>query len=293
MPLPRDHRTRRAIRAAPLLLALAACAPRSAVHPRSAEEVRRGYAYLGAGDAERAEVAFEHALAFDPDLPEALNGAGIVARTRERLAEARAAFERAIRCDPEFAEGHANLGETLLAEGRAVAAERELVAALRIDPDLGDARQNLARALLRRGLDEPALRADLWPRARRELLHLLEADPDRAAAHHDLGFLAYSEGRFGEAERAYARASELAPGSIEALHGRCIALVRLGRCAEGARACERCLEVAPGAEACRKSLRGATACTDVTASDAASRAKTNGPAPRGAGPDRRGSGATD
>ena len=278
------------IRLAATLL-LCACADPSRVHPRAAEEVARGWSWLEKGDPERAEVAFEHALAFRPELPEGLNGLGVVARVRGDLPRARACFERAVRVAPAFAEGHANLGETLLAQERPGAAEAELRAALAIDPDLGDARQNLARALLRRGLDEPALRGDLWPRARRELLHLLEADPDRAAAHHDLGFLAYSEGRFGEAERAYARASELAPGSIEALHGRCIALVRLGRCAEGARACERCLEVAPGAEACRKSLRGATACADVTASDAASRAKTNGPAPRGAGPDRRGGGA--
>ncbi len=240
-------------------LHVAGCAAPAAIHPRAAEELRRGYGYLAAHDAERAEVAFDHALAFDPELPEALNGLGVVARGRGDLAGARRRFERAIRLDADFAEGHANLGETLLAEEHAADAEAELRAALRIDPDLADARQNLARALLRRGLDAPD-RAELWARARREYLHLLESDPGRAAAHHDLAFMDYAEGRYARAETGYRRAAELAPASHEALHGLCVALVRLGRCAEAVRACERCLASAPGADACRTSLRGARAC---------------------------------
>ncbi len=245
--------------ALPALL-LVACAGRTAVHPRAAEEVVRGYRWLAEQDLERAEVAFDHALAFDPDFPEALNGLGIVARTREDLEGARARFERAVRLRPDFAEGHANLGEALLAAGAVEIAEGELAAALEIDPDLADARQNLARALLRRGLGAGKGRPALFARARREYLHLLEAEPDRFAAHHDLAYMDFLEGRFERAERGYRRAAELAPVSPEALHGLCISLVRLGRCAEGARACEACLAAAPAAEACRTSLRGALAC---------------------------------
>jgi Tfp pilus assembly protein PilF len=243
-------------------LVLAACAGRTAVHPRADEQIARGFRYVAAGDLERAEVAFEHALAFSPDLPEALNGLGIVARTREDLPAARARFERAIRVDPDFAEGHANLGETLLALGRAGLAEAALARALSIDPDLADARQNLARALIRRALDAGEDRSALRARARREVLHLLESDPDRAAAHHDLAYLDLVAGRLAAAEAGYRRAAELAPGSRDALHGLCVSLVRLGRCAEGARACEACLAAAPGADACRVSLRGARACAE-------------------------------
>jgi Flp pilus assembly protein TadD len=256
MPCP----LRAALLAAALSLVPCGCAPRAALQPRAAEELVRGWAYLERGDAERAEVAFEHALEFHPDLPEGLNGLGVVARTRGDLAAARARFERAVRLSPDFAEGHANLGEALLALGRHDAAEAELRAALRVDPDLADARQNLARALIARGLADPGLRAERFGRARRELLHLLESEPLRPAAHHDLGFLDYTEGRFRRAEEEYRRASELAPTSHEALHGLCISLVRLGRCAEAARACERCLDLQPGAAACRASLRGATSC---------------------------------
>lgn len=254
------------LRAALVLAAttVLACAGRAALHPRAAEQLERGYRHLAAGDAEAAEVAFEHALELDAELPEALNGMGVVARTRGELEDARRRFERAVRVDPRFAEGHANLGETLLALGHDRAGEDELRRALELDPDLADARQNLARVHLRRGLAEGADRAPQWARARRAYLHVLEAEPDRAAAHHDLAYMDFVEGRFERAERGYRRAAALAPESVEAHHGLCISLVRLGRCDEAARACEACLAVSPGAAACRTSLAGARACAAAT-----------------------------
>jgi Tfp pilus assembly protein PilF len=243
-----------------LLAALAACAFPRAVPPRASAEVARGYEQLSAGDAERAEIAFEHALAFDPDLPEAENGLALVARTRGDLGAARRHLERAVRLRPGFAEGHANLGELLLALERPREAEDALRAALRIDPDLAEARQNLARALLLRGVgaagDE---RASLLGRARREYLHLLEAEPERPAAFHDLALIDYLQARYDRAEAGYRRAAELEP-SRESLHGLCVSLVRLGRCDEAARACERCLALDPAADRCTRSLAGALAC---------------------------------
>jgi Tfp pilus assembly protein PilF len=231
------------------------------VHPRAAEEVTRGYRYLSAGDAERAEVAFRHALAFDPDFPEGENGLGLVARTRGDLPAARRSYERAISLRPDFAEAHANLGELLIAQGQGEEAEQWLRQALAIDPDLADARQNLARALLWRGLEPGQDRAACFAAARSEILHLLEADPDRAAAHHDLGFMDYLDGNFARSEASYRRAAQLASGSAEAHHGLCLALVRLDRCGEAVAACNRCLELRPDLDACRKSLTGARACT--------------------------------
>jgi Flp pilus assembly protein TadD len=255
---------RRSLLPLPLALLLACPVP-PRVHPRAAEEVSRGYRYLTAGDTERAEVAFRHALAFDPDFPEGENGLGLVARTREDFARARRSFDRAISLRPDFAEAHANLGELLLAEGDGAEAERRLRAALAIDPDLSDARQNLARALIWRGLEPGADRVACFAGARRELLHLLESAPDRAAAHHDLGFLAYLAEDWGAAEAAYRRAVELDPGLVEAQHGLCIARVRLGRCAEAASACRACLELRSGEPRCRQSLEAALGCVGAAA----------------------------
>ena len=249
-----------ALLALPFSLPFAAAgAARPRVTLRAAEEVTRGYQHLAGGDAERAVIAFEHALAFDRRFPEAENGLGVVARTRGDLAGARRRFEHALSLRADFPEAEANLGEVLLALGDRAGAEQRLRAALAIDPDLPDARQNLARSLLQRGLEPGADRATDFAAARVHYLHLLEADPDRAAAHHDLGFMDYLEGRYARAEASYRRATELAPGSVPALHGLCISLARMGRCAEAVLACQRCLSVQPAPE-CQLSLAGARVC---------------------------------
>ncbi len=248
-----------AARLAPLLAALA-CAPSLRVHRRAMEEVTRGYQYLSSGYLERADVALAHALEFNADFPEALNGSGIVERRRGRSREARQCLEHAVKVSPDFAEGHVNLGELDLGEGRYEAAEEDFRAALRVDPDLVVARLDLARALLHRGARDAGQRDRLWAAARREYLHLLEARPDVAEAHHDLGFMEYESGRYARALESYRRAAELAPHYGEALHGACISLARLGRCGEAVRECQRCLDLAPEAERCRASLRAAEAC---------------------------------
>jgi len=252
MPTPLRH-------AAPLAAALLACAPSPLVHPRAAEQLRRGYQHLEAGDAERADVAFRHALAFAPDLPEGWNGLGVVARTRGDLPAARRAFTKAAGLAPAFAEGHANLGEVLLAEGRPEDAAEALRAALRIDPDLAAPRLNLARAQLQQGLLEPGARPARWAAARREYLHLLEAAPGSAAAEADLAFMAYLDGRAGEAAARFGRAAALEETPAARL-GECLALAALGRCAEAAPACDRCLALAPSAEGCRAARRGLAGC---------------------------------
>ncbi|HYQ81331.1 MAG TPA: tetratricopeptide repeat protein, partial [Anaeromyxobacteraceae bacterium] len=116
--------------------ALAACAPSARLHPRAAEEVTRGYRYLAQGDLERAEVAFEHALEFRPDFPEALNGRGVVERRRGRLEAARGWYLEALAAAPDFAEALVNLGEALVAAGRPEEAEEAFHEALAVDPDL-------------------------------------------------------------------------------------------------------------------------------------------------------------
>jgi tetratricopeptide (TPR) repeat protein len=240
---------------------LAACTAPRRPHPRALEEVRRGYRHLASGDRERAEVAFEHALEIAPGLPEGLNGLGVALRLDGRTAEAMARYAEALAGDPDLAAAHANRGEALASGGCPGAAEEAFGAALAIDPDLEAARIDRARLLVRRarGAAEPE-REHLLLRARRDLLHLLEAREDLPWAHHDLGWIAFARGDLAGAEAAYARAAALDPRLAEAHHGRCVALALLGRCGEAALACRRCLEVAPADPRCRRSLAGAEAC---------------------------------
>lgn len=249
----------RSLLAAALLLS-SGCAAPVRLQPRAAEELRRGYRFLEAGDPERADVAFAHALAFHPDLPEAWNGRGIVAEQAGDLEQAHRCFARAAAAAPDFAEARVNRGVVLSRQGRLDEAEASYREALAIDPDLAVARLDLARALLHRGLAEPRRRDELWASARRELLHLLESREEEPAAWHDLGFLELEAGQAARAEASYRRAAALQPGSEAALHGLCLALARLSRCAEAEAECRRCLEAAPGSSACRRSLAAAQAC---------------------------------
>jgi tetratricopeptide (TPR) repeat protein len=238
-----------------------ACFASRRVHPRSAEQLRRGYAYVAGGDLERAEVAFSHALEFDPDLVEARNGLGVVARSRGDLETALRHFGDAVALDGSFSEGHANRGEALLAAGDDLAAaERALREALALNPDLVEARHNLGRALLRRGLTEPGERVRAWARARDAYLHVLEADPGRAGAHSDLALLDYLSGRPERAEGSWSRAAALAPTDADAAHGLCLARAAQGRCREAVPECERCLRLSPRDPRCAKSLDAATEC---------------------------------
>jgi Tfp pilus assembly protein PilF len=237
-----------------LLLVAAACVPSARIHPRAAEEVRRGYGYLGTDDLERAGVAFEHALEFNSDFPEALNGAAIVARRRGEARDARRLLQRALVARPDFAEGLVNLGELDLSEGLDDAAEARFRRALSVDPDLLPARLNLARALLHRGRADAKRRQQLWEAARREYLHLLESSPDLAEAHHDLAFLDFESGRFERAAQGYERAAAADPRYADAHLGACAALARAGRIDEAKAACVSCLAVAPGDARCAQSL---------------------------------------
>ncbi|HET8732857.1 MAG TPA: tetratricopeptide repeat protein, partial [Anaeromyxobacteraceae bacterium] len=137
------------------LPALAGCAS-TAPHPRAVEQVRRGYAHLAAGDRERAEVAFEHALEMAPDLGEARAGLGVALRAAGRAREALAQFDAALSADPDLAEAHAGRADALAALGDVPSARRAVEDALRLDPDLVAPRILRARLLHREALAAPA-----------------------------------------------------------------------------------------------------------------------------------------
>ena len=226
-------------------LPLLSCAT-PAPHPRAVEQIRRGYRHLATGDLERAEVAFEHALEVAPDLAEARSGLGVALRAAGRPSEALVQFDLALSADPDLAEAHVNRAEALAALGLPEQAEAAFADALRIDPDQVPARIDRARLLARRGAAARAEeRALLLLRARRDLLHALEARPDPALAHHDLGWVAWLRGDLAGAAASYERAVRLDPEMVEARLGACAARALGGPCTEGAASCRRCLGAAP------------------------------------------------
>jgi tetratricopeptide (TPR) repeat protein len=212
------------------------------------EQVRRGYAHLAAGDRERAEVAFEHALEMAPDLAEARAGLGVALRSDGRVREALAQFDAAVAADPDLAEGHAGRGEALIALGDAPSGEAALGDSLRVDPDQVAPRLVRARFLARRALRGPwEERRLLLDRARRDLLHAVEARPGVALVHHDLGWVSWLQGDLEGAAMSYSRAARLDPSMAEAWLGACAALEAAGRRSDAEAACARCAEAAPPA----------------------------------------------
>src|SRR6266550_4227205 len=144
-----------------LVLASLGCLPKAKINQRAVDEVYKGYEYLKSEDLERAEVAFNHALEFNPDFP----------------------------------EGHNNLGLVYKTKGDFGSAEDEFTVALKVNPDFLDARVNLADTLLRIGLDKPKRRKDYWARARTQYLHLLEAAP-KPSAYWGLAYMEYESKDF-------------------------------------------------------------------------------------------------
>ncbi|HEV2245840.1 MAG TPA: tetratricopeptide repeat protein, partial [Terriglobia bacterium] len=83
----------------------------------------------------------------------------------------------ALGSDPEAVQ-HFNLGNKAFQSGELAQAEREYRVALRIDPAMIDARQNLAITLAQE---------DHLGAAAEELRRVLEARPNSAEAHYNLG----------------------------------------------------------------------------------------------------------
>jgi len=80
------------------------------------------------GRLDEAIDAHQHAIAIQPEFPEAHNNLGIALNRRGRVQEATASFERAVSLRPEYAEAWSNLGEAQRGSGNL---DRHRVAAAR------------------------------------------------------------------------------------------------------------------------------------------------------------------
>jgi tetratricopeptide (TPR) repeat protein len=197
---------------------------------------RRALAAYAAKDYAAAGSYLGKAVALAPRVASWHTQLGVALRAEGRLAEAIAAHRRAIALDSGLAAAHNNLGNALRAAGEHENAEKALRAALQLDPNYTDAWVNLAQLLHQRGRlaeAEAACRRalELSPGhigAQRALGHLAHhradfaaaaawfsavcaALPSDAEAFMGLGSAFEGEGRFEEADRAYDRATTLAP----------------------------------------------------------------------------------
>ena len=173
-----------------------------------------------------AVIAFRRSLAVRPGQPDAASALAQLLLERPNPAEGLQSVRAALKLNPADAMLHVKLGHALLAQGDPVGAAQSFRAALGLHPDLPAAMLGLAVALEAHGPDARVI--ELVDRA-------LELDPDVAKGPIlaiRAGTLAMLQ-RPTEALADWDQVLALAPDDVSGHLGRALALLALGRYAEG------------------------------------------------------------
>jgi len=163
-------------------------------------------ASIDIGELEIAEAHYRESLAIEPQ-PAIYNDLGFVLERQGLPEEAAEAYSKALELDPESAVAHYNLGSSLTRSG-----------------DFAEAEDHF-RAVLDKGPNSQAytgLGIVLWQQERADeaitsMRAAIEADPDNATAHDQLGRMLLQQGKLEEAHRELAQAKALNPslGSVQ------------------------------------------------------------------------------
>jgi tetratricopeptide (TPR) repeat protein len=202
---------------------LGATSERAAGDPRAATVASRlqaGLAHQQAGRLAEAEACFQHALAADPDNPDALHLSGVVAFQTGRHEAAAALIRQAIARNGRNSRYFLNLGVVLKHLGRLeeALASYDRAAALRGD----GAELHNERGIVLQALRRPDEAVGCFDRAIALRRDYADALYNRANALKDLG-------RFEEAVASYDRVLCLDPRHAQALNNRGNALQALRR----------------------------------------------------------------
>jgi len=189
---------------------------------------------------------YRAALEIQPDLSGALIGLGRTQMAMGRVSEAAATFQQVIDersgaefagVDPDLAEAYYYLGRLRLDQGDADGAAEVLRQAVAIEPAVADDWLLLGKALRAGGDETGAVEAarravrlapDLGE-AYSLLLAIYEPAGREAEAAYARGMLAYSEGRYSDAEKELADALSRSPQLWEAMAGLGLTLEKQGR----------------------------------------------------------------
>jgi predicted TPR repeat methyltransferase len=107
--------------------------------------IERGKQLSIAGDQTNATLAYERALAIDPDNAEAHFRLGLAWRDQHRFDAAVACYRRAIELQPRYIEAHNNLGSVLQMQGQTGEALACYRRAVELKPDFAQPYLNLGR----------------------------------------------------------------------------------------------------------------------------------------------------
>jgi protein O-GlcNAc transferase len=203
------------------------------------------------GEFEEAGAFFSRVLQLHPQLYEAQNHMGIVQARLGHLEEAISSFERACRLRSESEESAANLRNARALrenhEGLAAAklgnldqAETHFRQALDLLPHFIGAQGNLGNVLARQGKLANAAQC---------YVAILQREPNRADAHHDLGTIHQLQCNFRLAVDHFRLALAIKPDYAEAQLNLGLSLARLGQTNEAFASLENALQCRPQAVA--------------------------------------------
>ncbi len=153
------------------------------------------------------------------------NNLGLALDKQGRTDEAIDQYMQGLQIKPDNEEIHNNLGLALAEQGRTDEAISHYLEALHLRPDFGQAHNNLGVVLMEKGRTEEAVS---------HYKEALRINPDTFKAHYNLGdALIVQKGVTPEALHHYNEALRLEPESVEAHNSLGIALIRMGKVAEG------------------------------------------------------------
>jgi tetratricopeptide (TPR) repeat protein len=158
-----------------------------------------------------------------PQEPDPLHLLGLIRKQQGQHEEAERLLRASIEKAPNRPNFHGNLGNLLSNLGRLGDAEKAYRQALALDNDFRPARLGLARLLNEAGIHDAA---------EREADTLLDENPDDAEALAALGVALVGQSRYAEAEDAYRKALEIAPGYGAARHNLGAMLAKVERVEE-------------------------------------------------------------
>jgi tetratricopeptide (TPR) repeat protein len=193
---------------------------------------RLARAYANSGRLERARQLYVRELREDPGDVDTLLDLGELLMDMHRLVEAGEKFRRVLEIEPDHADAHHLLGELAEREGRTADALVQYDVVLRLDAAYPGARRRLAKVMLDRGREEDLPRVrDLL---RRELREAAAESHAVADEFEELGRLMLDAGVAADAIKAY-----------RGHHGMSVALLEVGRTADGIEEARRALALQP------------------------------------------------
>lgn len=190
-----------------------------------------------AGRLEDARRLCREILRRLPDRPDVLSFAGMISLELGDAAEAAELYGRAVRRRPDFVEAHYNLGNALMQLGRNEAAAEAYSRAAELRPDLVAAHNNLGNALYALGRDAEATEA---------YGRVLRLAPDSPEVQRNLGITLERSGKRGEAIDTYRAVIKRRPTWLLAHSNLANALLNGGEARESIEAVDRWLALAPG-----------------------------------------------